>query len=143
MDYQKIEQLLNNYFEGTTSIADELLLKDYFSSDAVAEHLKQYQPLFGYFNSAKNEVAPVLKPKPRAINWTAIAAVFVLTAGLATLWMLNVPNSEDLGTFDDPEIAYIETMKALELLAENINYGMESVHYITEYEQSKNLIFKN
>jgi hypothetical protein len=51
-------------------------------------------------------------------------------------------NNQDLGTFNNPETAYFETQKQLNLISEHINTGIESVNYITEYETSKNLIFK-
>jgi hypothetical protein len=53
----------------------------------------------------------------------------------------NVTN-EDLGTYDDPEIAFIETQKALEMLSNNVNHGVESVALLDEYNQSKKTIFK-
>ncbi|GGD29605.1 hypothetical protein [Flavobacterium orientale] len=146
MDWQKIEQLIDKYFEGTTSLEEEMVLKNYFSQENVADELKQFQPLFSYLQLAKEETAPnktVLKSKKPFKKWISIAAVFILIASLTTIWNLKATDSQDLGTFDDPEIAYAETLKALELLASNVNYGMESVNYINEYEYSKNLIFKN
>ena len=146
MDWQKIEQLVDKYFEGNTTIEEEKVLKNYFSSNEVADSLKQYQPLFSYLQIAKNETAPTkfdVKPRIQFKKWISIAAVFVFIAVLTTVLNLKTNESQDLGTFNDPEIAYAETMKALELLATNVNHGMESVYYINEYQQSKNLIFKN
>lgn len=146
MDWQKIEILVEKYFEGSTSVEEEGVLKNYFSSNEVADSLKQYQPLFSYLQIAKNETAPKksdVKPRIQFKKWISIAAVFVFIAVLTTVLNLKTNESQDLGTFNDPEIAYAETMKALELLATNVNHGMESVYYINEYQQSKNLIFKN
>lgn len=47
-----------------------------------------------------------------------------------------IPNLEN------PETAFLETQKALELLSTNLNIGMESVKHIKEYDNSKKLIFK-
>ena len=55
MEFNKMEALLEKYFEGETSIAEENELKYYFSSSNVAEHLEQYRPLFGYFAEAKEQ----------------------------------------------------------------------------------------
>ena len=52
------------------------------------------------------------------------------------------PESNDLGTYDDPEVAYKETQKALAKISESVNKGIGSMSYINEYEQSKNRIFK-
>jgi hypothetical protein len=65
--------------------------------------------------------------------------------GIGTYFYWNTTNStqnQDLGTYDDPEIAFRETQKALALLSNHVNVGIESVQYIEEYQNSKNLIFK-
>lgn len=48
---------------------------------------------------------------------------------------------EDLGTYEDPKKALIETQKVFTLLSSNLNKGYESVHYINEYEIAKDKIF--
>lgn len=56
----KIEDLLNSYFEGETSAADEQELRRFFASPHVPEHLACYKPLFAYFDeeiAAKNDPA--------------------------------------------------------------------------------------
>ncbi len=53
----------------------------------------------------------------------------------------NVAPSE-YGTYDDPEVAFKETQKALAMISKNVNTGIESVNYITEYQTSKEKIFK-
>lgn len=62
--------------------------------------------------------------------------------GLFTLNHYNQPKSNDLGTYDDPEVAYRETQKALALISKSVNKGIGSMSYLNEYEQSKNKIFK-
>ena len=41
MESHTIEKLVEKYFSGETSIAEEKQLKDYFSSPDVAPHLEQ------------------------------------------------------------------------------------------------------
>ncbi|MGK4567441.1 hypothetical protein [Flavobacterium sp. 3HN19-14] len=55
MESDKIEILLERYFEGETSIAEEKELKAYFASPDVAQHLEQYKPMFGFFAAAKEQ----------------------------------------------------------------------------------------
>jgi len=43
---------------------------------------------------------------------------------------------------DNPELALEQTQKALALVSEHLNTGIESVGYINEYENTKNKIFK-
>jgi hypothetical protein len=148
MELDKIEIILEKYFDGETSIAEEKELKDYFTSSNVAQHLEQYQPLFGYFSQAKQEqykaVVPLKTEKRIIASWISIAAAVVVLLGVGTFTYMNynVKKSQDYGTYDDPKVAFRETQKALALISEHVNTGIESVGYINEYEQSKNKIFK-
>lgn len=45
-----IEELLERYFEGETSAAEERLIRAFFASGKVPEHLAAYIPLFAYFD---------------------------------------------------------------------------------------------
>lgn len=152
MELNKIEDILEKYFQGETSIAEENQLKNYFSSPDVAQHLEQYKPMFGYFSQAKEQKSTYeipLQTKKRNVAWLSIAASAVVLLGIGTYFFVSekndtaaVASQTELGTYDDPEEALKATQKALALLSNNVNVGIESVHYIKEYEQSKNKIFK-
>ena len=151
MEFDKIEIILEKYFQGETTIAEENELKKYFSSPNVAQHLQQYQPLFGYFSQVKEQESTQeipLQTKKRNVAWLSIAASVVVLLGIGTYVYMSEKNTApvvaqtELGTYDDPEEALAATQKALALLSNNVNVGIESVHYIKEYEQSKNKIFK-
>ncbi len=146
MELDRIEILLEKYFEGETSIAEENELKAYFSSADVAQHLEHYKAMFGYFSSAKEqkfEQQVPLKSKKIQVAWLSVAASVVILLGMFTFYNRNINQSEDLGTYNDPEKAFEETQKALNLLSKNVNVGVESMQYVKEYQESKNLIFKN
>lgn len=152
MEPNKIEDILEKYFEGKTSIAEENQLREYFSSPNVAQHLEQYKPMFGYFSQAKEQKSTheiPLQTKKRNVAWLSIAASAVVLLGIGTYFFVSeqkdttaVASQTELGTYDDPEEALKATQKALALLSNNVNVGIESVQYIKEYEQSKNKIFK-
>jgi len=146
MELVQIEQLLNKYLEGNTSIAEERELKTYFSSNNVALHLQPYKSMFGYFKNQEEiqftKILPLQPRKRNVVKWIGIAASFIVLFGTALFYMkLNEPN-ENLGTYDDPEVALIETQKALEMLSENVSYGVESFVVLQEYNKSKKTIFK-
>ena len=148
MALDNIEKLLEKYFEAETTIAEEKELKDYFASSDVAQHLEQYKPMFGYATQAKQEqftaAIPLKAKKRNYILWLSVAAsvVVLLGVGFFTFNHYNQPVSEDLGTYDDPEVAFRETQKALALISKSVNKGIESMEYLNEYEQSKNKVFK-
>lgn len=152
MELNKIENILEKYFEGETTIAEENQLREYFSSPNVAQHLEQYKSMFGYFSQAKEQKSTYEIPlltKKRNVAWLSIAASAVVLLGIGTYFFASeqkdtpaVASQTELGTYDNPEEALKATQKALALLSSNVNVGIESVHHIKEYEQSKNKIFK-
>ena len=147
MALDKIDNLLEKYFEGETTLAEENELKTYFSSAAVAPHLQQYQALFGYYASEKNQTfEPKLmlqKSKKKQITWISIAAsvVVLLGVGIYTFNNLSDKTNQELGTYDDPEEAFKETQKALAMLSNNVNVGIESIQYVENYENTRDQIF--
>lgn len=147
MELKLVKQLLEKYFQGATTIAEEKQLKAYFSSNDVAPHLAKYQMLFGYFETQKGtqyeQKLPLQPRKQRNVKWIGIAASFVVLFGLATFYFYpSEPKHEDLGTYDNPEEALAATHKALLMVSKQVNVGMESVVYLEEYEKTKKTIFK-
>ena len=148
MEINRIEELIEKYFEGNTSISEERELKVYFLSNEIAPHLLKYKDVFVFYSNSKKEqfskeIKLPLKSK-RNTKWMTVAASFVVISIIATVvyLQLDTPKQEDLGTFNSPEEAFVETHKALQLVATNINSGMENVSYLEEYENTKKIIFK-
>lgn len=146
MESNRIEILIEKYFEGETSTAEEQELINYFTSSGIDPNLEQYQSLFGYFaqekaQNCKSEI--LLQSKNRNITWLSIAASVVVLLGIGTATYLNYNKSEqqDLGSYDKPEVALKETQKALALLSENVNVGIKTVQYVQEYETAKEKVF--
>ena len=146
MELKVVELLINKYLEGTSSVAEEKQLKDYFSSNEVASHLVQYKPLFSYFKNQKEEqftkALPLQPRKQLFVKWIGIAATIVVLLGLSTYFYTTASSDEVLGTYSNPEEAFVETQKVLELLSEEVNHGVTSVCVLKEYERTKKTIFK-
>jgi hypothetical protein len=159
MALDRIEILLEKYFEAETSIVEEQELKNYFTSSDVAPLLEQYKPLFAYEVQAKQEqfsfapigfqprvpaTIPLNTIKRKSAFWFSVAAsvIILLSIGLYTFNHYNQQKSKDYGTYSDPEIAFRETQKALTMISESVNKGIGSMNYLNEFEQTKNRIFK-
>ena len=147
MELRQIEILLEKYFNAETSTAEERQLKAYFSSPDVAPQLEHYKPMFGYFNHEASQqfekTVPLQTKKRSYVGWLSVAASVVALIGVFTFMNTDEPvKDETLGTFNDPEIAFEETQKALNMLSKNVNVGVTSVNYIGEYEKSRKTIFK-
>lgn len=151
MEWNKIEALLERYFEGLTTLEEEQTLKTFFQRTNVPPHLESYRSLFGYFAKAKQEqmTTPIQLKSGRKvfIGWLVAASVVVLL-GIG-FWTWQSPSAApqalaqtELGTYDTPEEAYAATQEALAMVSGHLNTGIESMGYLKEYENSKNQIFK-
>ncbi|MEO0526780.1 MAG: hypothetical protein AAFZ89_06115 [Bacteroidota bacterium] len=140
MELDRIEKLLEKYFEATATVAEEETLRTYFSQESVASHLKQYAPMFQYIVEAKKErftgQVP-LKPRKNYYKWASIAAVVALTFGI----YFGTDSYRDYQEQKEAEYAYNETKKALSLLAENFGKGTEKMAYLNEFEETKQKIY--
>jgi hypothetical protein len=147
MVLDKIEILVDKYFQGETSIVEETELRNYFSSSNVPQHLERYKPMFDYFSQVKEQkFTPEmpLQSKKRNVAWLSIAASIIVLLGIGTFTYSSydkVSENKALGTYDDPEIAFRETQKALALLSNHVNVGIEGVRYIQEYENTRDKVF--
>ncbi|MCK0190121.1 hypothetical protein [Arenibacter sp. F20364] len=137
MELSNIEKLLERYFEATATVAEEEMLREYFTKEDVPLHLKGYAPMFQYFSVAKEErftrQVP-LKPRKRSyVKWISVAAVSILVFGIYF--------GRSYQEQKEAEYAYQETKKALSLLATNLGKGTEKVAYLKEFEETKQKIY--
>lgn len=138
MELDRIEQLLEKYFEATTTAAEEREIRDYFSGEGIAPHLEAYQPMFAHFSQASEERYTrqvSLKTRRYLYQWISVAAVAVLMLGF---YFGNGYYKEQ----QKAEFAYEQTRKALGLIAQNLDRGTEKVAKISEFEETKQKIYK-
>ena len=137
MELANIEQLLEKYLNAETTIAEEKTLKNYFSSDQVAPHLQEYQTLFGYFSTSKNErftKTIQLNSQKKSWKWLSVAASVVLLVSVYTGYENNQQRKA--------ERIYNETQMAFSMLSENLNKGTVAIAQLQHFENTTNKIFK-
>ncbi|MDG1728637.1 MAG: hypothetical protein P8K68_12690 [Algibacter sp.] len=133
MVLDNIEKLLEKYENGETSLKEEQQLKNYFTQETVAPHLEMYKPMFMYFLVNKQEQFTKDVPlKTKTIfnyKWISVAAVAVLMLGF--YFGTSLGNS-DLGTYEDPQLAFNEFSKSMEMISSKFNKGASTVGYLNE-----------
>ena len=143
MESEDLKFLLEKYENAETTIEEENILRNYFNkNDASPEKF-----FFDYYTNEQNISTKIeSKSKVVQLNWKipAIAASFIIGLIMATFWMgtNKTMENESLGTFTNPDQAYIETIKVLEMVSVELNKGIEQAKYLNEFENTKNLIFK-
>jgi hypothetical protein len=161
MVLDKIEQLLEKYDNGETTLQEEQQLKDYFSQETVAPHLEVYQPMFTYFlHTQQEQFTKAIPLKPKKTNnlykWISVAAIAVLMFGIYI-----TSDTQGKGMTPEQELAYNQTKEAFNLLASNFNKGTqqkwealglmtnslekgtENMAFLGEFSNTTNKIFKN
>lgn len=138
MELSKIEQLLEAYFEGETSLEQEKQLRAYFSSMEVAPHLQIYVPMFTAFAEAKEEKFDrvIQLPEERiSLRWIPVAASILLCVGLF-LTFNDKLGGHDYGTYEDPEVAALKTKQAFMMMGNFMSQGTSELDAIGEFEKT-------
>ena len=147
MELGKIQKLLTRYFEGETTLSEEKKLQKYFSQKDIHPSVQQHTYLFKYFKNQRQQTTKTVlfkKPKLKTERqWIGIAASIALIAGLFIgAQFLKDKKTEDLGTYEDPEIALAKTKEALQMISYYMNEGTEDLKYLHEIEKTTKQILK-
>jgi len=104
---EMMNELLEKYFRGETSLTEEKELKKYYSTGKVATEHEIYRPLFDVFKEEKNETAisPFNKviPKQKRITriWYQAFGITGIAATIALLLWVKLPQDNTNYAFID------------------------------------------
>lgn len=131
-----IATLLEKYWEGETSIAEERQLRSYFASGDVAPEFAAVAPLFQAIAAEQKVEMPAAPVRAMAPNrWRMYAAAAALTGLMAVGgWLAYQQQAEmtmaatatSTDTYEDPEQAVAEIKAALALVSSKLNKGTET-----------------
>lgn len=161
MEKHQINQLIEKYFEGNTSLKEEKILREYLSQDEYNDW-PELKKQFGYFKEAQElslntsrlesriissieEFERQSSPpaKKRSITRYLVAATIAAAIIIAGIFIARSPDNRIRDTYTDPAIAYAETQKALLLVSQKMNQGIKPLNHInrlnTGTQQLKNL----
>ena len=156
MNVDRINQLLERYYNAETTEAEEKELKRFFAEEEVPAHLLAEKEMFLQLQASMNEEAisegleerlseaidtweaqeqRTLKiqrnTRIRHLQWIgSIAASMLIVVSFG--WYLYEPIPARKDTCATPEEAYIHTEKALMMFAQALNKGVKQMEVIQE-----------
>jgi len=164
MDFKKLDDLLEKYWEGETDLGQESALRRYLQHPDLPEKFKKEALLFKYYeeerksrfeNESMEDILlekdlvekriikyPATLKSIRSYSFLKMAAVISLIA-VSTILIVNhfdreiKPTAMVTDTFDNPEKAYEETKKALLLLSSKFGKGRKQVEKISIFSESQ------
>ena len=164
MDSNKIDELLNKYWNCETSLEEEQQLREYFRGNQIPEQWKETATLFRYFDGHKKktlndsafDAALMKKINTPPSNKGKVVKIFYNTlriaAGVSVLLVATflVRNEirestpqEMVDTYDDPKLALEETKKALMMISKSFGTAEEKAKKINMFNEAQQQIQKN
>ena len=161
MDSNKIEALLQKYWNCETTLEEEQQLRQYFRDEAISEQWKETAAMFRYFEENKkkslNDVAfdnhvmsAVQAPKRGKMvkffyNTMRIAAG--VTVLLTATWFIRnevrkTTPQEMVDTYDDPKLAFEETKQALLMISKSFGTAETQTKKINMFNEAQEEIKK-
>lgn len=165
MELQKIEQLLEKYWDGDTSLEEEQALQLFFSEEEVPDHLQGVATLFRTFQTDRQfktlddsfDEALIHKIEKSGSAWNVrsilrIAAAITLL--LASVFLVKDHLREEAGnstevtevmtsTQEDPKLAYEQTRQALLLISSMMNEGTQHIEKLENFSEAQEKVKNN
>ncbi len=144
MELARIEKLVEKYLNAETTLQEESILKEYFTGDNIAPHLKEYSYMFSYFKNVKEEKYTKtisLEPKKsRRVNfkWLSVAASVVLLFSV----FVGKQQYDEYQEKKQAQQIYAQVSKGLGLLSSNLRKGQQAVNQYQVIENKVNKALK-
>jgi len=145
MELHKIESLLEKYLEAETTVQEETILKNYFSSSEVEPRLEQYRPLFQFYSLEKaivlNEEERVIKlPRKRSRTslYASIASIAAILMVAISVFQFSNYQEKHLVIEGNHELAMKNTQDLFNMVTGAVANSKENLMYLKELPQTKN-----
>jgi hypothetical protein len=161
MDSKRIDELLNRYWECETSLEEEQELREYFEGSEVATQHQEAASLFRYFAAHKKKSLGdegfdkrVFETRTPKKNTRVIQLVYNsmrIAAGIAVLLVaiyfvrkeiLETDQIATEDTYEDPQLAFQETKKALMMISKGFTKAEEEARKINLFNEAQKEIKK-
>jgi hypothetical protein len=161
MDSNRIDELLNKYWNCETSLEEEQQLHAYFRGKEIPDQWKETAALFHYFDHQKKQdlndatfdagvMQKVKAPKQGKVvrlfyNSMRIAAgvtVLIVATFLVRNEIRKSTPQEMVDTYDDPKLAFEETKKALMMISKSFGSAENKAKKINLFNEAKEQVQK-
>ncbi|MCX6281986.1 MAG: hypothetical protein NTU51_08480 [Bacteroidetes bacterium] len=166
MNTKEIEELLEKYYEGETSLAEENSLKEFFSGDDIPGHLLVHKPLFRFLkeeatksmNEESQEASltrhiekyraetSIVKTHPgrkRLFYLSGMAATLLILFSLVFVIRNEVGRrNHNRDVNSSTELAYAQTKQALLFVSVGLNTGLDAVRHFKTLDNAMGQIQK-
>lgn len=153
MDIKTLELLIDRYFQGLTTVEEELQLKEYFASEKVPPHLEYLKTYFSILGTAVRSGSKILTSEEDVITgirrkrswfrflripWSGLSAVaatlilFVMVGGVITYRMFQ-PSRPNFTT-EEVQAAIVQTREVLGFVSERLNFAMEPLDHLAKMD---------
>jgi hypothetical protein len=153
--------LLEKYWKCETTLEEEKILREYFKQPVVADALKESATLFRYFEqqrqrtltdvSFEGTLKKRMQPpesKIRSLVMSSLRIAAGISVVVASVWLVRTQwqtsdATEITDTYDDPQKAFEETKRALQLISKNFGKAEKATANINLINEAKDKIQKN
>lgn len=156
MDSKRIEELLNKYWECDTSLEEEQQLREYFQGSDIPEQHRETAALFRYFNANKKKslndstvedhvlqhVQGKRSGKVKKLFYNTMRIAAGITVLMVAIWFVRTEIRETtpqevVDTYEDPQLAFEETKKALLMISKSFGQAEQEVKKITLFNEAQ------
>ncbi len=151
MSSQKIEKLLERYFQGETSLAEEQALRDFFSKEELPRHLAELRDQFMFLEREAREELPAsfeddlfdeidrLERSSRSTRRTYILYISGVAATvliMVTLFFRFDPFTREADFNQrEAETAFAEASRILYFVSDKFNTGAKSLGKVARFDE--------
>ena len=159
MNITEIENLLEKYFEGDTTLSEEKTLREFFSQGEIPPHLSSCAPMFRFFSVEANvrlseerqysslerrleqyrneagKTVPVYR-KRKMYYFSGIAAGLLLLVGLVFVIRNEIKHKGPVPGNAETEIAYNQTCQALMMVSLGLNTGLDAMQRMSTIDNA-------
>lgn len=156
MSSQRIEKILEKYFEGETSLAEERILREFFRQEELPAHLAELREQFGLFDNESREELPAdfdevlfneIGRRERSSKASRRTYIYYISGVAATILILitifvrfdpftaNSPNNDK-----EAEMAFAEASSILYFISDKFNQGANPLGKVARFDEGMNTL---